>query len=910
MTIYPPGSLLAGRYEIVSFPKVGGFGTVYLCVDHQEQRTVVLKTLRQTHLQNRNVRELFLQEGAIWVSLGKNPHIVQCYGVERLNEGAEVYLILEFIPADHTKEDSSLESWLPRNRPIPIALALLFSLQIVRALKYVSHTIPGFVHRDLKPDNILVSPDRIWKKSVNRIRVTDFGLATVTDELKSSDRERLIAGTPLYMAPEQWKGEYLDSRTDIYALGCIMFHMLNGYTPVVDRITDDTKKRIKALKHQHCNGQFRKWIRGIPKTTRDLVKRCLSVNIHERFNDWAELEKDISLLYKETTGQEVPVNEDESVLQQSEQIAIAWAHNDLGASYMDIGNLKLALLQFEQARSYGITYTDKKLEAAGKNHMGLAYQEMGNMLQAIACHNDALQIYKSVSDKNGEALALGNLGNAYVKLGNVELGIQHLKQKEIIHLEINDLEGASIARADTGIAYFDLGDFNNALQCFENSLTICQGLNLRNQEANILTHLGNTYTIKGDLQLAEGYYTSALKINQGIGNILGEASTLVSLGNFYFYKGDNSKAIESFQQALQISQGAEIPDVEYTTLIGIGNCFTRLGQIPRAIDYLEKALTIVQSLHVKRAEASILGNLGVAYSNVGNLERAFLYHQKQLDFAQELGDKKYEGDALGNIGKIYAQKGEINLATDYLQKALKINREIGHPFGEVTALGNLGIAYAKVGKQTEAINYFKQSLELAHKINHLHEEGNALGNIAAAYRDLRNDEKALEFFEKSLNLRRRIEDISGEATDSYNLASLLINQGREDDALPLAQRASKLFSRLGHIQYFRKTMVMLSMLHRSGAIDMMRFSAMMHAVLVQFSPLILTVVFVVNGNIQAEQVIDDVLDQLKQDGWQFGTSIHLILKGERNEEKLAKGLDESNSIVIQEILKILRFQEN
>src|SRR5512136_103484 len=177
MYLYPPGALIAGKYEVASRPLMGGMGIVYLCLDHQTQRPVALKTFRPEYLPDRAARDRFLREGTTWVNLGTHPHIVRCYNVLHLDP--VVFLVLELVAKEQGREDASLRSWLAPGRPLPLDQALLFALQIARGMKHATDVIPGFVHRDLKPENILVGADRLANANANRVRVTDFGLASV-----------------------------------------------------------------------------------------------------------------------------------------------------------------------------------------------------------------------------------------------------------------------------------------------------------------------------------------------------------------------------------------------------------------------------------------------------------------------------------------------------------------------------------------------------------------------------------------------------------------------------------------------------------------------------------------------------------------------------------------------------------
>jgi len=112
MSLYLPGSIIANRYEVASHPLMGGMGIVYLCIDHQKDRPVALKTFRPEYLPDRAARDRFLREGTTWVDLGQHPHIVRCYKIDYIGDGREVYLALEMVTKEPRRRDASLRSWL------------------------------------------------------------------------------------------------------------------------------------------------------------------------------------------------------------------------------------------------------------------------------------------------------------------------------------------------------------------------------------------------------------------------------------------------------------------------------------------------------------------------------------------------------------------------------------------------------------------------------------------------------------------------------------------------------------------------------------------------------------------------------------------------------------------------------
>jgi TolB-like protein/predicted Ser/Thr protein kinase len=208
------GALVAGRYRIQQLLGSGGMGSVYRALDTQLEELVALKTLKRERLQSPGALERFRRE----VKLSRK---VTHRGVARVfdlgeHEG-EPFLTMELV--DGTSLASALEG-----RALPIAEVVRIGESIAEALS-VAH-LAGVVHRDLKPDNVLLAKD-------GRVVLTDFGIARALDATDGGGATGAgaIVGTPAYMAPEQVEGTEVDARTDLYALGVVLFEMATGTLP-------------------------------------------------------------------------------------------------------------------------------------------------------------------------------------------------------------------------------------------------------------------------------------------------------------------------------------------------------------------------------------------------------------------------------------------------------------------------------------------------------------------------------------------------------------------------------------------------------------------------------------------------------------------------------------------------------
>lgn len=528
-SLYKSGDRIADRYEIVGPPLAGGMGIVYLCFDNEEQRPVALKTFKPEFLPDLNTRDRFLREGSIWVSLGKHRHIVHCYGVVRTLSTKDVYLVLELVSNRQSQCDASLRSWLLPDRPLPIETALLFALQIVRGMRHATQVFPNLVHRDLKPENILVGADRLSGTDMNCLRVTDFGLVNVlramnTDPYEQSIDDKLVqtndtlyqtrltqgaVGTPLYMAPEQWKGESLTAATDIYALGCILYEMLSG-----KRIVKGSN--CAEVKQAHCTGQLQPLPKELPIDVEAILQKSLTTEPEARYNRWEDIENAIIAAYQDRTHKSVPEAESSDDLSQIQRIANGWSYNRIGWSYLDIGKLDVALKYFKMAEEIGHAEGELSLASTAINNLGVSYQMRGSAGQAVGFHERALKLAEEIGDLEGRGNCLRNLGEAYRTLGDLNRAKEFHMQSLEMSTKVGSLVYQSADLGNLGLIHMYLGEYQQSISYLEHELNIVRRIGDRQQEAKALNGLGNVYHKLGAYRQAQTHHAQALKIAQAI----------------------------------------------------------------------------------------------------------------------------------------------------------------------------------------------------------------------------------------------------------------------------------------------------------------------------------------------------------------------------------------------------------
>lgn len=245
-------------------------GVVYraeqLDVRGRPLREVALKTLRDELSHDEDFARRFLDEIRVVAQL-RGTHVVTFYDVDT-DEGGQLYYTMELV------RGRTLKELLQHQGSLPVPRVIHVIDQICEALGE-AHSLPHpIVHRDLKPANIFLEE----RQKEERVKVGDFGIAKILGEQTT----RLTSvgtpgpGTPRYMAPEQWKGEELSNRTDLYALGAMMYELLTGHPPFA------AQGGLETLMYQHLHESPLPLPTTIPIELRSLVEQLLAKDPQDR----------------------------------------------------------------------------------------------------------------------------------------------------------------------------------------------------------------------------------------------------------------------------------------------------------------------------------------------------------------------------------------------------------------------------------------------------------------------------------------------------------------------------------------------------------------------------------------------------------------------------------------------------
>lgn len=456
---YRAGDVIGGEWRVLRAME-GGLGLVYAVEQRESGDRRILKAPKRQS--DPAVRESFRAEAETWVRLGDHPNIVCAYGVDEF--AGQLFVIAELIEPDELGR-VSLRDYLSTSVPTPRAVAALtadFCYAMAQACA------KGMVaHRDIKPENLLVG-------ATGKLRVTDFGLAramalgstgsgTSPDKLGGwHTRDGKIAGTPPYMAPEQWQAGPQDIRTDIYAFGVVMFEMCYGRRPFVGSSLEDLVAQHLRRQPEIPAGVFA-----------PVIARCLAKEPNTRYADTSALLVELTRVCREhglplppkpaNSGQKAKelsalarglsaVGKPEEALQAVRQLVeiepeVAGHWTEMGRILLQRGDDNAAIAAME--RSLALDET----RSPAWNNFGLALKRAGKWQEAVFAFDRALDCdpfnTAPMLNSTEPLLQLGQAGQALLR---VKRAAEIAPDKFMIWLNM-------------GAVYVDLADKRNAIEC-------------------------------------------------------------------------------------------------------------------------------------------------------------------------------------------------------------------------------------------------------------------------------------------------------------------------------------------------------------------------------------------------------------------------------------------------------------
>ena len=284
------GTVIDDRYEVLSVKGIGGMAVVLKARDKVKNRIVAIKMLNEKHSNDSVSIRRFVNESRA-IALLSNEHIVDIYDVAFT--GKSKYIVMEYI------DGITLREYMRRNGPLGFEKTMDFIMQILTALQHAHEK--GVVHRDIKPQNIMVQAN-------GRLKVTDFGIAQISDTEKGNSG--VAMGTVYYISPEQASGKTTTFSSDIYSVGIMLYEMATGKLP----FEGDTPLSIAMMQVNTAPARPSKINPQIPRGLEQIILRALNKEPQNRFRSAKSMLRACDIIRRDKTVvfEETPVTATEN----------------------------------------------------------------------------------------------------------------------------------------------------------------------------------------------------------------------------------------------------------------------------------------------------------------------------------------------------------------------------------------------------------------------------------------------------------------------------------------------------------------------------------------------------------------------------------------------------------------------
>lgn len=809
-----PGTLLANRYEIIRLLGQGGMGAVYQAKDRELDRLVALKIIRPELARRPENLQRFKQE-LILARQVTHRNVIRIFDLGEA-EG------MKFITMAYV-EGQDLKTIMAERGKLNVEESVRIIQQVCLALE-AAHA-EGVVHRDLKPQNIMVDKQ-------GRAYVMDFGIARDI-ELGGGTQTGALVGTPEYMSPEQVQGRKADARSDLFTLGIIFYELLTGKTPYVA----DTALGTMYKRTQERAAPPAQLDPSVPHFLSDLVGKCLEMEPQRRYQSAREILHDLEAWQLGTSRRALnPVvrwwrygpryQKRAAIFLPVVVLAVTGLIflRNLGffsKSSVPYPQVSLAILPFRNASG------DPRMDWLGASLAEMLATDVGqsSSLRTVSAERihqilrdlrlpansefDPATLRRLAEFSSAETLVWGQ----YVKMGDqirIDATLEDVKRQRALPLKVTAATEKDVLQAVQQLAqsiqqnlrlpsevlkelraksFLPSSQSLPALRYYHEGLELSRQGNpmeaAKRFEASInadpdfalaYSTLGQTYSILGYDEKAEQFSRKALDLSD---KLPAQQRYLIE-ANYAQIKNDNRKAIESYENLAKVS-----PD-DLDVHFRVGELYEKTGVFDKARDEFAKVLTL-DPKHVDALLAA--GRVEIRRNNPqGSLDDL----NRALSLAVDLDNADAKARILDAIGVAYKQLNKPEEALRYYQESLAIQQRLGQKRGIAVTLGEIARVQAGLGKPAEAHRGYQEALQLQREIGDKKGLGVTLINLGEFYKAREQYDEALKVYKESLQIQRDVGNENNQSICLNNIGNVYLAKGQFSDALTYYERALEL----------------------------------------------------------------------------------------------------------------------
>lgn len=821
-----PGTVLADRFRLESILGIGGMGVVYRATDLTLDVPVALKLLRPELAQRADAFERFRDE-LLLARQVSHPHVVRIHDLAR--HGQHWLISMDFV------DGTSLAQRIDKGGPLVVENALQVTRQLAEGLA-AAHA-KGVVHRDLKPANVLLDAQ-------DNAYISDFGVARslISSGLTQSGT---VVGTPDYLSPEQARGDPVDARSDLYALGLILYEMLAGKPP----FGGGTMAEVLAQRIVSTPQPIGRHRPEVPAWVARLLDKLLRPQPAHRFQDAAEVVRAIDT-------REVPRE-----LRLSR--GMGWGLAATLALALGLGGW---WLQFEPGPAVAASPPLQRLLVLPIEHAGVGTSPTDTPapeLAGLGSHlRDALAAIPGFAVVDGERTrqALRQLDPAGAARPDVAglrtiAAAQRVLQPTLLaedgrwRLQAQLHSGSAAPVAVDGPAADGAAA---ALRAWADQASTRQALGLHD-DASIQLGLPtsaaalNAYGAgllsrpRGKLDealeqlrtatTAAPDYAAAWLAKAEIALAIGELDTAFDAiehgqraatdapaslrrrfaAELALLEGDPTAAVAEWRALLAATPDDTFAELQLARAQGAGGDFSAAvdglqtlvqrdandprawfelgkftllsGDAQRAVDdHLVRALVLHKRSRDVYGEAETVNALGIGYARLGQTADAIEQYRKAVDLRRAVGNRRGVATSLRNLANVLALTGQFDEAASYLEQARALHAELGDQEGLAATENELGLLTEERGDYRDALEAYRRALQIWQRAGDAHGSAQALNNIGFAHYQLGAYNDAQVYWQQAAEAYDGLGSLTGEIRTEQNLGLLATARGQWDDA--------------------------------------------------------------------------------------------------------------------------------
>ena len=728
------------HYRIIDRLGAGGMGEVFLAQDTRLDRKVAIKMLPARSIGDEQAKKRLFREAKAAANLD-HPNICSIYEVGE--EGDCAYIAMQYI------EGRTLSKIIKGN-PLPPFEVVNIGIQAAEALAEAHSR--GVIHRDIKPQNVIITPR-------GRLKVLDFGLARIINDLSSGETEsRLtdtgeVVGTVGYMSPEQLRDLPIDARSDLFSLGVLLYECATGRSAFVG----STKIQISLQVIEVDPKRPSELSADIPSELDNIILKALAKDVDARYQSATAMLADLRRLESALQGSIVNTRPLTPMPRSSQPRTTRGLSSKIRTAPTRL-KVGLIILLVVLVTGFGMWMARPSTHQPSPEARKW-YEDGTRAMRVGAFYEASKQLELSISNDDEFLLAHARLAHAYYELDNTDKARQELLRA----LSLRDQTG--ISSQDS--AYVDAvaatvgQQFQKAIEHYHKLADQAAD----SDKASAYLDLGRAYQRTENIDKAQEYYQKAIETERQSG------AAYLRLGILYGSRRQDPRnaedafnKAESFYDTMANQEGQAEVFYQRAVLLAA-------NQLPEAMKYLDEALTISRKAkNVYQIVRTTLHMSALSYAQ-GDTKRATELATEAIDRAKDSGNVYLATTGLINLGYALMYRGELDEAGNRLRQALEFAERDKSPSSTARATLALGALNRQKGNPDEAIKQIENALTFYREAGYPKETSTALIELANAHSDKGEDEIAMQTFEQLL--KSDLGDLAQLATAHSSLGVLL-----------------------------------------------------------------------------------------------------------------------------------------